>query len=215
MSKWSSAKFAALSPSMRALNAHIAACAGEDAPAVMEARAQRAERSAQSAAAAASGNDLETWLDDQHEAARALRLADLEHQHPAVRVLRHIDGARFEGQWRSRSGPDYRGVLRGGRAVAVEAKNAGPDRLKLVDDGSPRFDGVKQHQADALNRALALGGVALLVVRFRRRAGGRDVETTYAVPWDEICGLESIGPDDVRPWACSSRGIYLERWTER
>ena len=211
-----SAKFASLSPSVRALNAHIEACAGDDAPAVMEARAERRSRSQQSAAAAAaSGNDLEGWLDDQHEAARALRLADLEHQNPAVRVLRHLDAARFEGQWRARSGPDYRGTLRGGRSVTVEAKNAGRDRLKLVDDGSPHYDGVKQHQADALNRALALGGVALLVVRFRRRAQGRDVETTYAVPWDAVCGMASIGPDDVRPWACSPRGVYLERWTER
>lgn len=213
MSKWSTVKAALRSnPGLRALNAHILAACPPGELAQFEAeRAERADRSAQAAAAVASGGDLEGWLEEQHELAATLGLADLEHTHPPVVVLQQIGGGEFRGKWRAKGGPDYRGLLKGGVAIAVEAKNAGRGRLGLVDTGKERFDGVKRHQAAALNRCVKLGGVALLVVRFRRREHCRDVDTTYAVPWDEVCGKESIGPDDVASWAVRG-GLYLERW---
>ncbi len=192
-------------PGLRALNAFVMAAAGDDAPAVMEARAERATKSAKARAAQASGADLEGWLDQQHELARTIGLADLEHLHPRATI---VGGAlRFV----ARSGPDYRGVLRGGGAVAVEAKSSGRHRLQLNDEGAERFAGVRRHQAAALTRCAKLGGLALLVVRFRRRVDSRDVDTTYAVPWESVSGAESIGPDDVAAWAVSG-GCYLSRW---
>lgn len=213
MSKWFTAKHAFRNNSaLRALNAHaLAACPPGELEQLKGELAAREERSEQAAAAVASGHELEDWLDEQHELAAALGLADLEHTHPPVAVLRQLGGGEFHGKWRAKGGPDYRGVLKGGTAIAVEAKNAGRGRLKLRDEGKPRWDGVKRHQAAALNRCLKLGGVALLVVRFRRREQCRDVDTTYCVPWDEVCGKESIGPDDVASWAVG-RGLYLERW---
>ena len=213
MSKWPTVKAALRSnPGLRALNAHmLAACPPGELEQLKGELAAREERSEQSAAAAASGQELEDWLDEMHELAATLGVADLEHTHPEVIVREQLGGGEFIGKWRAKSGPDYRGVLRGGVAIAVEAKNAGRHRLGLVDTGKPRFTGVKRHQAAALNRCLKLGGVALLVVRFRRREDCRDVDTTYAVPWDEVCGKESIGPDDVASWAVG-RGLYLERW---
>lgn len=213
MSKWFTAKAALRgNPGLRALNAHVlAACPPGELAQLQGELAAREERSERSAAAAASGHELEDWLDEQHELAAALGLADLEHTHPAVAVREQLGGGEFIGKWRAKGGPDYRGVLKGGTAIAVESKNAGRHRLGLVDTGKPRFTGVKRHQAAALNRCLKLGGVALLVVRFRRREDCRDVDTTYAVPWDEVCGKDSIGPDDVASWAVG-RGLYLERW---
>lgn len=199
-------------PGLRALNAHVLAACPPGELAQLEAElAERDRRSAQASAAVASGGELEAWLEEQHGLAAQVGVADMEHTHPPVAVVRQLGGGEFLARWRAKGGPDYRGVLKGGTAICVEAKNAGRGRLGLRDTGKPRFDGVKQHQAAALNRCLKLGGVALLVVRFRRREHCRDVDTTYAVPWDEVCGMESIGPDDVASWAVG-RGLYLERW---
>jgi hypothetical protein len=189
---------------LRALNVFVAAAAGDDAPAVMAARAERAERTAAARAAQASGADLESWLDEQHQLARTLGVADVEHLHPRATI---VGGAL---RYVARSGPDYRGVLRGGGALAVEAKSAGRHRLALRPKSEQR-GGVQPHQAAALTRCVKLGGVALLVVRFRRRELGHDVDTTYAVPWEAVSSAESIGPDDVEAWAVG-RGLYLERW---
>lgn len=212
MPKWTTAKALRSNPGLAAINRFVLdACPPGELGQLQTELAERGERSAQAAAAVASGNDLEEWLDEQHELARTIGLADLEHTHPPVAVIAQLGGGEFHGKWRAKGGPDYRGIFKGGTAIAVEAKNAGRHRLPLVDEGKPRFTGVRRHQAAALNRCVALGGVALLVVRFRRRADCRDVDTTYALPWEHVSHLESIGPDDVASWAVG-RGLYLERW---
>lgn len=198
-------------PGLRALNAFVEAAAGDDAPEVMAARAAREKNEARGREAQASGRELESDIEDMHDAARTLGLADIEKLSVDIAVEQSLGEGRFVGRRRGRVGADYRGVLRGGNAVVVEAKNAGRARLPLKDDGSPRFSGVKAHQRAALERCLKLGGVALLVVRFTR-AGGT---TTYAVPWDAVSGLESIGPDDVDSWRLRPRELYLERWARR
>lgn len=202
-------------PGLAALNRHVVACAGDDAPAVMAARAEHEERVAQARAAQASGADFEGDLEAQHDAGRAQGIGDIEKLSIPVAIEQDLGDGRFIGRRRGRVGADYRGLLRGGVPIAIEAKNAGRHRLALVDDGSPRFAGVKRHQANALARCLKLGGVALLLVRFKRRAGGRDVETDYAVPWDEVCHLDSLGPDDVHAWRVLPQKLYFERWAVR
>ena len=159
--------------------------------------------------AQASGQSLETWLDAQHDAARVMGLADMEHTHPAV-LIRDGVPVKLLG----RSGPDYRGVLKGGTGIAVEAKVAGKGRLPLVDDGSMRFDGLKRHQRRALELCVKLGGVALLVVRFVRQQNKRPEATDYAVPFDAVAALDSLGPDDCADWRI--RGdLYLQPWVSR
>lgn len=200
-----------IDPGAAALRAHVSLAAGSDAPAVMAKRDATAKHAAQGKAAQASGASLEEDLDEQHDLARVLGIGDVEKLNPAVCVEQDLGDGCFVGRRTTRCGADYRGLLRGSVPIVVEAKNAGRGRLRLIDDGRPRFDGVKRHQAAALTRCLKLGGVALLVVRFQRAAG----EATYVVPWDEVCDLESIGPTDVSAWPMSLRGIYFECWAKR
>jgi len=199
----------ARSAAARALDAFRAeSCPPSERGALAVADARREGRASKSRAANASGRSLEHWLDEQHELARAVGLADLEHIHPRTTLvggmLRYV----------ARSGPDYRGVMRGGVAVAVEAKSAGRARLILAGDGG-HGAAVKPHQAEALSRCIKLGGVALVVVRFVRRDEGRDVATTYAVPWDAVAGRATIGPDDVEAWAVEPQRLYLDRFVRR
>jgi hypothetical protein len=182
----------------------------EDRGVIME-RERHAEHGR---AAQAAGAAFEQWLEDQHEAAWLAGLAELEHLHPAVVVEQQLGDGRFTGRWRGRAGADYRGTLRGGLSIAVEAKSAGRGRLPLHDDGSERYDGVKAHQRRALERTLKLGGVALLVVRFTRQREGRPAHIHYAVPWDEIADAPSLGADDLTRWEIRS-DIYLRPWAGR
>lgn len=163
--------------------------------------AAREARAAQGRAAQASGKAFEAWLDGQHTAARVAGLADVEHLHPRT-VMK---GGTLT--YAERSGPDYRGVLRGGRALAVEAKNAGRHTLPLVPAPQHRT-GLRAHQRAALARCHALGGLSLVVVRFTRAAG----DVVYAVPWDAIAGLDVLSPDDARGFEVPAQAIYLAKW---
>ncbi len=182
------------------------------APGDREVIAARELRVEQARAAHAAGMSLEDWLEQQHEAALLAGLAEVDKQNPAVTVGEPLGDGWFRAKWRTRSGADYRGTLRGGASLAVEAKSAGRGRLPLVDDGSPRFDGVKAHQRRALERALQMGGVALLVVRFTRQRKGHLVDTIYAAPWETVSALETVGPEDVAAWRVEPGRVYLARW---
>ena len=216
-----------LPPSLLALNPHIAETAVRKGnilhaqrlagcpPADLD---EQERRSMQAAAARAAGASLEAWINAQHDDAIAMGLADVEHTNPPFTVTGDLGRGLKKGFFGAKSGPDYRGVLRGGRGFAVESKNAGRHRLELVEppEGDPRrerFEGLKQHQRDALERCHLLGGVALVVVRFKRRLRCADVETTYVVPWGRVREFASIGPDDVG--GCEApAGCYLKPYVE-
>lgn len=180
--------------------------AADDAATFLAAHAEGAQGRRQGAAAQATGQAFEALLERHHARARVLGVADVEHLHPPV-LSRGGQPVQFIG----RSGVDYQGVLSGGRAVYIEAKSAGRGRLPLVDDGSPRFDGVKRHQRAALDRCVELGGVALLAVRFVRQENRQPVESVYVVPWENVRHLASVGPEDCAGWELAGE-TYLSRW---
>ena len=46
------------------------------------------------------------------------------------RCTKKLEGGRFLGQWTGRAEPDFKGVLRGGRAVAFECKSTRKSRIQ-------------------------------------------------------------------------------------
>ena len=115
--------------------------------------------------------------------------------------LRLVGGGRVVAT--QRSTVDCLGVLKGGRAVAVEIKSCADGRLRLSQ--------VPEHQRAELGAVERVGGVALvLVVRPLPVAA-------YAVPWSVVAkaaaaGQASLGPDELAPWLCDPRRPYLARW---
>ena len=152
------------------------------------------------------GAALERWLSAQH---RAAALAGIAHVRKVGPPVQH-SGARGERLRVIGRGPaDYQGVLRGGRALAVEAKSR-PSRLSLRE--------IEVHQQGDLNAVAELGGLALLVVELR------DAQVIAAVPWREVPWHESrrtvrgrvevshtIGAEELAPWRVGT-GCYLARW---
>ena len=157
-------------------------------------------------AARASGDTLEHWLDAQHEAALALGiLVRVGHYGPAATITGKRDArGRLLAAIDGKAPPDYLGILRGGRALVVEAKRR-TGRLRRDDSR----EGIPAHQAAWLDAADRCGALALVVVEFVRAAGA----TRYAVPWGEIPWEgDSVGPSALAPWRVQGE-LYLARWT--
>jgi len=149
-------------------------------------------------AARDAGAAFEAWLTSQHAAVHLAGLAYVRHVGPPVAFT----GAGGRELRIVGHGPaDFQGVLRGGRALALEAKSR-PSRLARAE--------IPQHQQDDLERVAALGGVALLVVELREH------QLVAAVPWGEVPWVvarsaEAVGVEQLRPWAVG-QGLYLSRW---
>lgn len=104
----------------------------------------------------ARGRQWEQTLDDYHAILRMRALADVRRVPTPVHVTgrdgAHVTGALTRAEW-----VDYVGVLRGGRAVYVEAKaSADPQRWRVSQ--------VADHQLALLAAAATLGAVALVVL---------------------------------------------------
>ncbi len=152
------------------------------------------------------GRSLEGWLNDQHLAARIAGLANVRKVGAPVLVNR--DGKPYE--WAGRGPADYVGALKGGRAVAIEAKST---------EGRFSRREVPQHQQDDLERTAKCGGLALLVLELRdeRRIY---VSEWMHVPW-RVTGARvggvlqtraTVGAEELTGCEVPSEGLYLGRW---
>ena len=157
-------------------------------------------------AADAAGRALETYLNGQHLAALKAGVANV--RKVGAPVLVGGDGKPYE--WAGRGPADYVGALKGGRAVAIEAKST---------EGRFSRREVPQHQQDDLSHTADLGGLALLVVELR------DTGRIYAVEWSRVPwrvtkavvrGVvqtrETVGAEELSGHEVLASGLYLGRW---
>ncbi|RYZ17300.1 MAG: hypothetical protein EOO70_02330 [Myxococcaceae bacterium] len=115
--------------------------------------------------------------------------------------LRLVGGGRAVAT--QRSTVDCLGVLRGGRAVAVEIKSCADGRLKLSQ--------LPDHQRAELGAIERAGGLALVLVVQPFPVAA------FAVPWSVVAqaaaaGQASLGPAELATWKCDPRKAYLARW---
>lgn len=154
----------------------------------------------------AAGRALEGFLGAQHLAALKAGLACVRKVGAPVLVGR-------DGQpcgWAGKGPADYVGALRGGRALAIEAKST---------EGRFSRREIPAHQQDDLSRTADLGGLALLVLELRDVPGIYAVEWT-AVPWrstkatvgGRVQTRETLGAEELAGHEVPAQGIYLGRW---
>lgn len=149
--------------------------------------------------ARAHGAALERWLAEQHRAASLAHLAHVR----AVGAPVVVGMYGLPIQWAGAGPADYQGVLKGGRAIAVEAKSR-DRRLRLAE--------IPEHQREDLDRVEALGGLALLVVELRAST------SIFVAPWGRVDWRQvregagvSVGPQELALWRWTG-GLYLARW---
>ena len=133
------------------------------------------------------GGDFEQWLSEHHKAAALLGIAVVRKVGAPSRYV--MCKGRLQLIAEAVGPADYQGVLKGGRALALEAKH--------TDDETLPRSVIKAHQADDLDAVHALGGLSLLAVRFGR--------VVFVVPWAEAPwrrrgGGSSLSPADLDPW---------------
>ena len=137
----------------------------------------------------AEGAGFEAIISSACDYYRAIGRADIEKTPEPMKPLGGADRAgRFLACYTKQAQPDYKGILKGGRAINFEAKHTDSDRMTA--------NRVSDAQALRLSRTESLGGVAFVLCSFY----GRDF---YRVPWSvwrdmkRLFGRKYITPTDV------------------
>ena len=108
---------------------------------------------------------------------------------------------QFLACFTKKSGPDYVGVLNGGRFIALEAKHTDADRLQ--------HSVVSEEQEKQLNRHTALGAKCFVIVSFR-------FQQFFKIPWEVFrdmkarYGRKYIRPKDVQEYKVRYVGGILQ-----
>lgn len=168
-------------------------------------------RSYTGARSRAEGAGFESIIDNACAYYRSIGLADIEkHRSRCARLEAPDRAGRFLACYTKQAQPDYKGILKGGRAINFEAKHTDSDRLT--------FDRVLAAQSLRLSRTEALGGVAFVLCSFSGRA-------FYRVPWavwkdmKRLFGRKYITPADLAeyrvPFAAPGVLLFLEGVKEK
>ena len=104
------------------------------------------------------GADFETLILESCDRYRRAGTADIFKIPEPMRTLRNMGNGRFLCVYVAKAGPDFAGVLAGGRHVCFEAKATGTDRITL--------DRLTQKQTDILETAWITGAVAFVLLMY-------------------------------------------------
>ena len=102
-------------------------------------------------------------------------VADIKKTPEPMKVAKRLEGSKFVAFFAKRAQPDFKGVLKGGRAVMFEAKHTTGDRID--------YSRVSHEQLTALLSAERLGALCFILVGF-------DPGDVYALPLKEWVGME-------------------------
>lgn len=119
--------------------------------------------------AKAKGARFEARLDDSFDYYKRTGYAVIDKTPEPMRVIKSLGDGRFVACYQKKAQPDYKGTIKGGRAVIFEAKFTSADRMEQSR--------VLDTQADYMDQQTALGARCYVVAGFS--TGG-----VYRLPWD-------------------------------
>lgn len=125
--------------------------------------------------------------------------AKIEKTPEPMKIIRSVGGGRFVASFEKRAQPDYKGTLKGGKAVVFDAKHTEKDRIDQA--------AVLPHQADSLDEHDALGAICFIVVGLKNKM--------YTVPWGiwksmkQTFGHKYMDEQNLAPFEVEqSRGVH-------
>lgn len=139
----------------------------------------------------AKGRAFEDLLDASFAYCRKTGAALIEKTPEPMKVIRSMGQGRFLACYTKSAQPDYKGTVKGGRAVMFEAKYTEHDRITQ--------DAVNEQQSDYLTQAAALGARCYVVVGF-------STGNVYRVPWSiwitmkQHFGRKYATEEDLKPY---------------
>lgn len=95
-------------------------------------------------------------------------LAKIEKTPEPMKVLANLGGGFFKAVFTKQAQPDYKGTLRGGKAIVFEAKHTDTDRIKRSV--------ITEEQEKCLNAYEKIGACCFVLVSFR-------LQKFYMLPW--------------------------------
>lgn len=135
---------------------------------LLQERAVQARR-AQGQRSRARGVSFEQMIDQACDYYRAKGVADIEKTPEPMQPVKDLGDGKFIAHYTAAAQADYKGFLKGGRAVNFEAKHTDTGRM---DQGR-----VTDDQTERLERAHCYGALAFVLCSF----GGADI---FRVPWE-------------------------------
>lgn len=151
----------------------------------------RALRRYQGAMNKALGAAFEKLISAGCDYYRAKGIADIEKTPEPMAPVRDLGGGRFIAHYTAKSQTDFKGFMRGGRAVCIEAKHTTTGRIEQ--------DRVTDRQAACLSRAEKYGAWAFVLVSF-------SMTEIFRVPWSVWSNMRErfdhkyITPKDAAPY---------------
>lgn len=121
------------------------------------------------AASKAQGKQFEDRLDRSFAYYRSCGIAIIEKTPEPMRPTQNLGNGRFIAFFEKKAQPDYKGIVKGGYTVILEAKFTSTDRIEQSR--------VFQKQADYLDRYLELGAHCCIIAGFSTGA-------VYRFPWN-------------------------------
>lgn len=117
----------------------------------------------------ARGEAFEEQIKTACEYYRYVNAADIEKTPEPMKVLEPIGKGRYVCCFEKKAQPDFRGTLKGGRAIMFDAKYTSTGKMHQRE--------ITEEQAKKLTVNQALGGISFVLVSFGPREG------VYRIPW--------------------------------
>lgn len=146
----------------------------------------------------------ELWENMIKSACQNYRLDGVAEIEKTPEPMRPLSRPNAKGQFTAcftkQAQPDYKGTLKGGRAVVFEAKHTEGDRIERSV--------VTEEQEKALERHYRLGALCFVLVSF-------GFQRYFRIPWDifrdmkEHYGRKYIKPEEMEEYAIRYVGGYL------
>lgn len=105
-----------------------------------------------------AGTTFEDIISDSCEYYEEIGIAKIDKTPEPMRTLRPLGRGRYEAVYTKQAQPDYKGTLRGGRAIVFEAKHTDTDRIKRSV--------ISDEQEKCLNAYEQMGAECYVLVSF-------------------------------------------------
>ena len=125
----------------------------------------------------AHGKQFEDRIDTTLEYYKLRGFASIDKTPEPMRVIERLSGGRFIACFLKKAQPDYKGIIKGGREILLEAKYTDADRIEQSR--------VSQEQSDYMDEHQRLGARCYVIA-------GYSTGAVYRVPWDTWKNMKAL-----------------------
>ena len=124
-----------------------------------------------------SGKIWEEIIDNSCKYYLEIGLADIEKTPEPMRVIQNVGKGRFMCCFRKMAQPDYKGTLKGGKAIVFEAKHTDTDKMNR--------NVISEEQEKRLDSHYFMGAECFVLISFK-------FNDYFRVPWDVFRDMKSV-----------------------